>query len=298
MVTIKPNFQTARKKLVFRDYPNLKIGISTNSFGSAIPLNEAGVTEIIEYASKEGYQFVEIRDVMADKLPTDCLKALAEVAKENKIDIIYVIGIDPLDPGFYEVFERGLKNTLIFPVPGIMRTLVSKPVFDPDINKKGWNKEELNKLTIICEDCTTIAKSKNIQFVVENLNEAFFGDGLTYYGLADLLTSASNTAFQLDIGNLFRNTTRVRNDLEKVINYLPTLGNRWVETHLKTIQEGEPQVILTENPLTCEKVVEMMGKLNIPFVMIELIDVPDKQQCFNNHAKSIQFLKDKGILKK
>lgn len=297
MKTTDISYQTEKKILVFKDYPNLKIGLSSQDFQKALPFNVEGLTEVIEYASKEGYQFIEIRDVPAN-LPTDDCKTLARVAKKNEIEVIYVIGKNPLDSGFYEVFERGLTNASLFPGPGYLRTLVSNPVFDPDVNKKGWTKEELAKLTQLCESCAATAKARNIQFIIENLNEAFFGDSLTYFGLADFLNQTSGTAFQLDIGNLFRNTTRVKNDPGKVIKYLSAMGDRWVETHLKTIQGGEPQPILTDNPLPVEKAVELMGKQNVLYVMLELDAVADKKQCFDNHATSIQFLKDKGVLKK
>ena len=286
-----------KNNLVFKDFPKLKIGLITNNFQKAIPFNVEGCTEIIEYASKEGYQFVEIRDVLADLTTEEC-KTLARVAQKNKIEVIYVLGINPLDSGFKEVFERGLKNAVLFPGPGYLRTLISNPVFDPDPDKKGWNKDELARLISICESCAVTAKAKKILFIIENLNEAFFGDGSNYFGLADFLNQTSATFFQLDIANLFRNSNRVKNDPEKVIKFLSTLENRWVETHLKTIQGGEPQPVLTDNPLTVERIVDLMGKQNVKYVMLELDPVPDKQQCFNNHAISIQFLRDKGVLKK
>lgn len=89
-------------------------------------------------------------------------------------------------------------------------------------------------------------------------------------------------------------------DPGKVTEYLSAMGNRWVTTHLKTVLNfgGEMQPILTDNPLPIEKIVEMMGQQNVLYGALELNPVADKQQCFNNHTTSIQFLKDKGILKK
>ena len=75
------------------------------------------------------------------------------------------------------------------------------------------------------------------------------------------------------------------------------MGNRWVTTHLKTILGGEMQPILTDNPLPVEEVIALMGKQNVLYVTLELAGVADKQQCYDNHATSIQFLKNKRILK-
>lgn len=288
--------QSEKKSLAFKDYPNLKLGFSTQNFLKALPLNVASLTEVIEYASKEGYQFIEVRDQFVDLTNDDC-KAIAEVAKKNKIDVIYVFNKNPLDSGYFSVFERALANVVVFPGPGILRSLASKSEFDTDAGKKGWTKDELSRIARISDSCALICKSQNIRLIFENSNEAFFGDSLTYFGLTDLFSHTSNTGLQLDIANLFRNTSRVQNDPDKVLKYLSTMGNRWVETHLKTVQGGEAQTILTDNPLPIGKVIELMGKQNILYVALELTAVEDKQECFDNHATSIQFLKDKGILK-
>lgn len=285
-----------KETLTFKDYPNLKLGISTQNFLKAMPLDVQSLSEIIEYASKEGYQFTEIRDQFVDLSNDDC-KALANVAIKNKIDLIYVFNKNPLDSGFFSLFEKALSNVLILPGPGILRALASKSEFDTDANKKGWTKDELTRLTRISDSCASICKSKNIRFVFENSNEAFFGDSLTYFGLTDLFANTSYIGLQFDIANMFRNTSRVKSDPEKVIKYLSTMGDRWVETHLKTVQNGEPQPVFTDNPLKIEKIINLMGKMNVVYAAIELAPVERKEECFNNHALCIKFLKDNGVLK-
>lgn len=288
-----------KKSLVFKDYPNLKLGFSTQNFQLAVPFGVTSLTEIIEYAAKEGFQFIELRDDYAKLTAEEC-KVLADIAVKNKIDVIYEIHKNPMDTGYFKVFERGLANTLILPGPGILRTLISKSEFDADAGKKGWTKNELLQLARLSDSCAQMAKAKNIQFIVENFNEAFFGDSLTYFGLADFFANTSGTGLQFDIGNPFRISSREKANPEKVAEFLFSIGNRWVTSHLKTIQiqGGESQPILTDNPLPIEKVVEMMGLHKVLFCAIELKPVNNKQQCFNNHAISIQFLKDKGILTK
>lgn len=292
------NTKTAKKSLEFKDYPKLRLGFSTQNFLAAMPNNVGNLTEIIEYASKEGYNFIELRDELA-KLTTDECIALADVAKKNNIDVIYEIHKNPLDSGYFEIFEKGLANTKLFPGPGILRTVVSKSEFDKDPAKKGWTKEELKQLDILTDSCAQIAKNQNVDFIVENFNEAFFGDGTTYFGINDLFSSTSLVGFQLDMSNMFRKPTRDMTEPDKVVQYLKTMGNRWVTTHLKTVlvKGGDMQPRLTDNPLPVEKVVELMGQQNVLYAAFELASVPDKQQCFANHAASVQFLKDKGILK-
>lgn len=291
------NTKPGKKILAYKDYPNLKIGFSTQNFQKAMPLNVESLTELIAYASEEGYQFIEIRDDLA-KLTTEDCKAIADVAASKKIDVIYEIHKNLLDTGYFKVFERGLANMILFPVPGIIRTVISKTEFDADPNKKGWTKEELYRITKISDSCAIIAGSKNIKFIVENLNESFFGDS-TYFGLNDFFANTTATGFQLDLGNPYRSLVRVKADPLKVEEYLSTMGNRWVTTHLKTVLSvgGEMQPFLTDNPMSVEKVIELMGKQNVLYGALELASVADKKLCFANHAKSVQFLKDKGVLK-
>jgi hypothetical protein len=285
----------SKRSMNFKDYKNLKLGFSTQDFQKAMPVDVPALTEIIEYASGEGYQFIMLRDELA-RLTTDECKSLAGVAKKNRIDVIYEIHKNPLDAGYFEIFEKGLANTLLLPGPGIMRTLVSKSEFEADSSRKGWSKDELTELARISEESASKAKAKKVQFIVENFNEAFFGEGPSYYGLNDFFANTSLTGLQFDISNPFRNTSRKKAEPGKVMDYLNTLGKRWVTTHLKTAVAGEMQPVLTENPVSVEDVVALMARKNVPYVTLELAGVTDKKQCYVNHDISIQFLIDRGIL--
>jgi len=287
------------EKLMFIDYPGLQIGFTTQNFQRAMPNNTENITEMIEYAASQGYQFIQLRDNHAT-LTTDECEMLAEIAKSKKVDIIYEIHINPLDPGFNDVFEKGLSNTLLFPGPGILRTVISLSEFISDPDRKGWNEQELLQLTKISDSCALVAREKNIKFIVENFNEAFFGDGETFFGIADFFENTVSTGFQFDLSNPFTKTSRYRAETPGVIEFLSTMGDRWVTSHIKTIEVmgGSPLPVLTENPFSVEKVVELMGKQDVIYVSLELAPVDDKQQCFDNHASSIQFMKDIGVLKK
>lgn len=300
-------------RLVFRQYPDLQIGFSTQNFQKALPVNVGNLSGFIDYASKEGYQFIELRDNMAVLTPEEC-RQLAEHAKSKKIDVIYEIQVNPLDTVFVKVFGKALANTLLFPGPGILRSLVSQSEFDADSTKKGWSKDELTRLARLLDSCAAIAKANKVQLIVENMNEPFLGDSAApaagtastapagrtastpSYGLTDLFAATSFVGLQFDIGNAFRNSSRRKADPAQVGQWLPALGPRWVTSHLKTLQQGASQPFLTDNPLPVEEVVRLMGQQHVKYATIELLPVADKQACYDNHAKSILFLKDKGIL--
>ena len=285
------------QRLSFTKYPDLQIGFSTQNFQKALPVNVANLTDFIDYASTEGYQFIELRDNLATLKPEEC-RQLAEHAKSKKIDVIYEIQVNPLDTVFLKVFDRGLANTLLFPGPGILRSLVSQSEFDADSTKKGWSKDELTRLAHLLDSCGSVARTQKVELIVENMNEPFLGDSATtaFYGLTDLFAATTIVGLQFDIGNAFRNSSRRRADPAQVGQWLPTLGPRWVTSHLKTLQQGTSQPFLTDNPMPVEDVVRLMGQQHVKYATIELLPVTDKQACYDNHAKSIRFLKDKGIL--
>ena len=284
-----------KASLSFTNYPNLKIGFSTQNFQKIMKVNVANLSELVDYASYEGYQFIMIRDDLAELPDSECI-GLAEYARKCNIEIIYEIHKNPLEESYMNVFEKGLRNTALFGAPGIIRTIVSKSEFDNDPLKKGWTDSEFVQLVKVCNDCTAEADKMNIKFVVENFNEAFFGDGQSFFGLADLLTNTQGTGLQFDISNPFRNTSRVKAEPERVEQYLKSLGKRWITTHLKTILDGEIQSVLTDNPIPIERIVNLMGIHNVTWVALELPSDEDKSRCYKNHAMSIKYLKDKRIL--
>jgi sugar phosphate isomerase/epimerase len=291
--------QTGKKTLTFIDYPNLKIGFSTQNFQKAMPNTIENLTEIIEYATREGFQFIELRDDLASLTISEC-KALAEIAGKNKIEVIYEIQKNLLDTGYFRIFEKGLNNTLCFPEPGILRTMISKSEFAGYPAKKGWTSDEIVRLARIADSCAMIAEQKNIRFLIENFDEAYFGDTLNYFGLSDFFVRTSRVGLQFDISNPFRKSSREKAEPGQVARHLVSLGPRWVSSHLKTIKEmgGEMQPVLTESPLPVEKVIALMGEQRVTYAALELAAVSDKQECFKNHNASIQLLKDIGILRK
>jgi hypothetical protein len=115
--------------------------------------------------------------------------------------------------------------------------------------------------------------------------------------LADLITNTQGTGLQFDISNPFRSTSREKAEPERVEQYLKTNAKRWITTHLKTTINGEIQSVLTDNPIPIERIIKLMGIHNIKWVAVELPGEEDKNQCYNNHAMSIKYLKDIGILK-
>lgn len=285
-----------QKMITFKDYPNLKLGFSTQNFLQSMPLSVENLEEIIKYAAGEGYSFIELRDSKADLSFEDCIK-LAEIAESNDIEVIYEINTNLLAPDFLSVFTKALENTAAFPDPGILRTIISTTEFAADENKKGWTKQELNQLVELADSCGKTAREKNLEFIIENANEAFFGKDTLYFGFADFFNKTKNVGLQFDTANPFQNASRAKSDPDEVEKYLSAVADRWFTTHLKSGKDGVFQPVLTDNPLDLGKVISLMAANNIIYVAFELASIPDKQACFYNHSKSIDYLAEKGLIK-
>lgn len=286
-----------KKSLAFKDYPNLKLGFSTQNFLKCMPVNVASLEEIIKYAANEGYSFIELRDPVAGLSLEEC-KKLAEIAELNDIEVIYEINTNLLAPDFLSIFEKALENTAVFPGRGIIRTIISTSEFVNDENKKGWTKLELEQIVELANNCGKLANEHNLKFIVENANEAFFGKSTLYFGFVDFFDRTNNNiGLQFDTANPFQNASRAKSNPDQVEKYLATIADRWVTTHLKSGKDGVFQPVLKDNPLELGKVLSLMNVNNIPYVAFELASVSDKKECFDNHSKSIDYLVEKGLMR-
>ncbi len=285
------------KSFAFKGSPALKLGFSTQNFLKCLPHDVKNVTEIIHFAAKEGYEFIELRDPDASLSLNDC-KELGKIAESLGIDVLYEINSNLLAPDFMKVFKKGLENTKAFPGEGIIRTIVSNTEFASDETKKGWTEAEFTRIIEIAENAGKMAQENNLEFIIENGNESFFGKGKEYYGFADLINHTKSIGIQFDTANPFQNASREKADPLKVANYLSSVADRWVTTHLKSGKDGVFQPALKENPLDLGTVVSIMAAKNVKYVAFELLASTDKEECFKNHADSILYLIERGLVTK
>ena len=276
------------------NYPGVKIGFSTQNFLICMPPGVDNLKEIIDYASAEGYAFIELRDPSAELTNEECI-AVADHAKKKKIEVIYEIHKDLFNPEFMEVFKRAVRNTAVFGKPGILRSILSWSEFANDESKRGWTKEELDYLTNLADSCAEVARNQNVIFILENILEPWFGNQ-GGYGLVDFFDATSNVGLQFDTANPFLPSSRGIAKPDQVAEYLGGLGDRWVTTHLKSGKEGAFQPVLTDNPLSYETVFEAMSKNGVTYAALELLPVNDRESCFVNLADSIRYLREIGIV--
>ena len=275
-------------------YPGVKLGFSTQNFLNCLPLGVDNLKELLEFAADEGYAFIELRDPTADLSLEDC-KVLAAYAREKDVEVLYEIHKDLFSPEFKEVFDRAVRNTAAFGKPGILRSIMSWSEFTADQDKTGWTAEELNHLASVADECAAVAKEMNVQFVLENIIEPWFSNE-GGHGLADLFEETSGVGLQFDSANPFLPSCRGIADPDDVAEHLGQITDRWFTTHLKCGKDGAFQPMLEENPLPYQKIFGLMSENQVKYAALELLSVDDKQACFDNHRKSIEYLASQGIV--
>jgi len=281
----------AAEKIVLKKYPDLKIGFTTQNFLQPLPVNLENVKKLIDWASEEGFPWIELRDPSAKLTLSEC-KQLADYARGKKVEVGYAVQVGLLDPTFGEIFSRGVANAKVFDGPKTLRTLAASGEFAADPKKKGWTLTELFKAVKIANKAANGAKTRGIQYVAENAFEPIKGDGVISFGATEFFANTnSNVGWQMDTANFFA-VSRVYTKPEEAKAFLEKHVGKLHYSHLKSSsQEHKTTDVLQENELPIDTIFAILAQHKINYVAIELNQKPKLEECQNNLKKSIEFLK-------
>jgi sugar phosphate isomerase/epimerase len=283
----------AADKIVLSKYPELKMGFLNVNFIKQWPLGVESAKKAIDFASEQGFWWIELRDPYATLTLAEC-KELAVYAKQRDIEVAYGMNIGLLDANFWEVFSRGLANAAVFDGPRTIRTAGPGLEFATNAKKTHWTFSELQKAVKTANQAANLAKAFGLQYVAENGLEAIKGDGVSSFGTVELFGNAnSNLGFQLDTGNFFI-VSRVWTKPEDAQAFIEKYGSRMGYMHLKTSsKEHKVQPVLGDNELDFDIIFAIAAKNKRPYVGFELDQPATLEQAYENHKKSIEYLKSK-----
>jgi sugar phosphate isomerase/epimerase len=281
---------SAERKIVLNKYPDLRIGFLSANFLQPLPVNFQNIKKIIDFASDQGFAWIELRDPVAVLTLDEC-KELAHYARGKKIEVAYALGVGLMDANYWEVFYRGLANAAVFSGPRTIRTAAPGNEFNIDPKKTAWTLNELSKAVKIASKAGNQARAFGLKYVTENAFEPIKGNGSTSFGTTEYFANVnSNVFYQSDTANFFclgRNVAKPEDAqafLEKHISKLAYI-------HLKTSsKDHKPQAVLGDNELDFNIVFSLMTKQKVPYVGIELVGAPTFQECADNHMKSVEYL--------
>jgi sugar phosphate isomerase/epimerase len=278
-------------KLVLKKYPELKLGFLNVNFIKQWPLGVESAKKVIDFASQQGFSWIELRDPYATLTLAEC-RELATYAKQRDVEVAYAMNIGVLDPNFWEVFSRGLANAAVFDGPRTIRTAGPGLEFATNEKKTHWTFAELQKAVETANQAANLAKMFGLQYVVENGVEAVKGDGVSTFGTVELFGNAnSNLGFQLDTGNFFcvsRVWTKPEDARAFIEKYAPRMGYM----HLKTSsKEHKVQPVEGDNELDFDIIFAIAAKNKRPYVGFELDQPATLEQAYENHKKSVEYLR-------
>jgi len=281
----------AAEKIVLKKYPDLKVGFTTQNFLQPLPASLENAKKLIDWASGQGFAWIELRDPSAKLTLKEC-KDLAAYAKGKKLEVSYAAQVGILDSTFWEIFYRGVVNAAVFDGPKTFRTLIAGAEFIPDPKKTAWNLGELFKLVKKANAAANIAKSTGVQYVAENAGAALKGDGIKSFGTTEFFANVnSNMGWQMDTANFFAGI-RVLPKPEEAQAFLEKFIGQLYYTHVKSSsKEHKSTDILEENELPFDTIFALLSKNKINYLAIELNQKPKLEDCQNNLMKSVEFLK-------
>ncbi len=281
---------SAEKKIVLNKYPELKIGFTTTNFLKFLPISLENAKKMIDFASDQGFPWIELRDPSATLTLDEC-KQIAAYAESKKIEVSYALQMGLLDPTFWEIFSRGLANAAVFKGPGTIRTLAAGNEFGANPKKTAWTLSELYQAVKVANRAGNLARTAGLRYVAENSSEVIKGDGLSAFGLTEFFANVnSNVFWQFDTANFFA-VSRVYTKPEEAQAFLEKHAVRMPYIHAKTSsKEHKALPYLEENELDFDVIFGAMAKNKSYYVAIELVPGNTFEETVANHKRSVEFL--------
>lgn len=283
--------QGMEKNIRLNKYPNLKLGFTTANFAKFLPPIAINIKLMIDFANKEGFSFIELRDPAADLNLSECAD-LAIYARQKKVEVIYAVNVGAMDPTYFDVLSRAIGNSLAFDGPKMIRTGANGPEFVNEAKKLYWTEDDFRKLVQNLNDAGDIAEKFGLKLSVENAREGLQGDGVQTFGTAELFGRQgvdANVGWQLDTANFFT-VSRVNNDPNAVKEFFEQHVDKIDYTHLKSSQNGQPQPVIGQSDLPLNRYLDLLNKNNKVYVALELPALDTLEIIYSNHCKSIAYL--------
>jgi sugar phosphate isomerase/epimerase len=280
------------KPIVLSKYPTLKLGFTSQNFSKWLPNSVDNLKTVIDFAKKNGFSFIELRDAAAG-LSYDDAKKVAAYAKNKKIEVIYAMGQGALDSNYFELFSKGLANTMLFDGPRFARTAAFGQEMTSDPKKQFWTAAEFTQLVQNLNQAGNTAKTFGYTLCVENAFEGLKGDGVSMFGTADLFGPKgvnANVGFQVDTANFFC-TSRAENSPSDVKAFFEENAKRVTYIHIKSSIDKKPALVLNGNDVPFDAFFNSLAKNGKVYVALELANADTLENAYTNHQKSIDYLR-------
>jgi len=283
-------------KITFLKYPDIKLGFTTQNFIDCVPVSYDNAIMFLDYAAEKGFSFMELRDPNAELNYDECVKISAHAA-EKGIEMAYANQRGLLDPDFWEIFNKGIKNATAFNGTRTYRALISGKNFSENPEKIGLDSAEFIQTIDVANEAALKAQKLGLQLVIENGGERFFDSNDSIFGFEAFFNIVNpNVAWQLDTANPFTNQN-IQLDVDTFREYLKANANKIKYVHLKSARNHLPQKVLVKSELDFGDIFNALAINNVNCISIELLVDSDKDEVFKNMDKSIDYLRQEGFVR-
>ena len=212
------------------------LGFTSKTFSKLLTKGIVSLPGILEWASVQGFGWVEIRDPMAS-MQDERLLELDTVCRQKGLVVHYAWdGSDLLSPSDEQLFARGIRNASRLRSARFSRITIAGNVLKADRMKKGYSREEVDLISHRVAQYAHTAEAFGITPVYEHSYEPLRGDGQTFYGIVELLQSAEEMSLVFDPAN-FLNLKPPRQvpSLDAMIEFYSNFSPRIPYVHLKSV---------------------------------------------------------------
>ena len=283
----------AAQKIAFAKYPELKLGFTTVVFTKCkMGPTVENAKALIDYASEQGYAWIELRDPNGDLTVEQC-KEIAAYAKAKNLEMAYATNRGSLDADYWQVLGNAWRRALVFDNgPKTVRTTDANSEFGKDEKKTAWTEAEFKAALDTQNKAAKAMKEMGLQLMIENANLPLTGQ----FSLDELLTAADPAVgYQLDTANMFA-VARAKAEPKDAEAFLKKQIGRLQYTHLKSSVNNQQNPVLADNPLPFETIFQILAENKKPYIAIEIgqVDSCDDQKA--NLQKSLEYLQSKGFI--
>ena len=220
------------KRLCVNEKNRTGLGLASNTYKQVLASGELTMRELLCWAAGRGFSWVEVRDPEV-KMSREELLDLKELAEKWNLTIHYSWdNADILQED--ERFYRGMENAALFGTGTCCRVLLAPETVK---GQKGYTRGHLEQILPVLQKYVNRSKELGICLCFENAMEPIFGDGCTYYGMAELLEQCPEMCVTFDAANATNCTTCVNPSEEELLAYYRRFSDRIFYFHMKSTRE-------------------------------------------------------------
>ena len=280
----------------------MRLGFTTSIFTRPLAAGEVNLGGLVDFAEEQGFTAMELRDEEAS-YGLDVVGDFVKDTGAKSIEVTYAIKNDMFEQGDEEHFRRGLERAALCGDGAVMRILASQSALAA-AGKKGYTRDEVEKIARVAASYCDIAEEKGIFLAIEHAREPLFGDGSTYFGLADILETLeasdgipANLGVTFDPANaVFTALCKAPTTSDEVLEFLDTKNQFIALVHYKTTRNGELTPVITDADVENEALFAKLAKVYDGIVCVEIPGAGDLAECHRNIDASLDYIRKMGLM--